>query len=109
MTGFGRMHKRKLLKELVERVPNKKWQHEALEAARLAPSAVNRQPWRFSFDDRSITIDPDSGRDSYKISRRLDCGIAMLHLELGARNEGVHGRWSFPSDHLARYQDSGAD
>ncbi len=29
------------------------------------------------------------------ISKRLDCGIAMLHLELGARAAGTSGSWEF--------------
>lgn len=101
MTGFGYMHKRKRLKELVTGPLKQDWMKTALEAARLAPSAVNRQPWRFSLGENTISIDLDKGRDTYKISRRLDCGIAMLHLELGARYSGVIGRWIFPPDSIA--------
>jgi nitroreductase len=101
MTGFGYMHKRKRLSELVKGIPKQEWMKTALEAARLAPSAVNRQPWRFSLGENTISIDLDKGRDTYKISRRLDCGIAMLHLELGARYSGVIGRWTFPPDSIA--------
>jgi hypothetical protein len=43
----------------------------------------------------------DKGRDTYKISRRLDCGIAMLHLELGARHAGINGNWTFSPDGIA--------
>ena len=72
-------------------------------AARLAPSAVNRQPWRFVCGDRSISVSLDKKRDTYKISRRLDCGIAMLHLELGARHAGAAGLWTYPPDSIACY------
>ena len=48
MTGFGRTHKRKppeaLLQDREGHVSS--WLEAAIEAARLAPSAVNRQPWR---------------------------------------------------------------
>ncbi|MFW9789416.1 MAG: nitroreductase family protein [Candidatus Thorarchaeota archaeon] len=71
------------------------WARPALEAARVAPSATNRQPWRFGIDEGSITVSVDSKRGEFRISRRLDCGIAMLHLELGARSFGVHGDWEF--------------
>ncbi len=27
------------------------------------------------------------------MAKRLDCGIAMLHIELGALSKGVKGRW----------------
>ena len=64
----------------------------ALEAARLAPSARNRQPWRFRVRDGAITITEDGRPALPGISKRLDCGIALLHLELGARAAGVSGR-----------------
>jgi hypothetical protein len=31
--------------------------------------------------------------DARVISKRLDCGIAMLHFELGALKSGVPGAW----------------
>ena len=101
MTGFGYMHRRKRLSEMVTGTPKHEWMKTALEAARLAPSAVNRQPWRFVIGDNSISVNLDEGRDSYKIARRLDCGIAMLHLELGARHAGATGKWTFPPDCVA--------
>jgi len=108
MTGFGRMHKRKQLHELVTGTSKQEWMKTALEAARLAPSAVNRQPWRFILGDNNISIILDRDRDTYKISRRLDCGIAMLHLELGSRYAGATGRWTFPPDSVACFvADSG--
>ena len=101
MIGVGRLHKRKRLSELVTGTPKQGWMQTALEAARLAPSAVNRQPWRFSLGNNSISIHLDKRRDSNKISRRLDCGIAMLHLELGALHSGTVGSWTFPPDSVA--------
>ena len=66
-----------------------------LEAARLAPSAVNRQPWRFLVREESITLSTDDLNDSYGISKRLDCGIAMLHIEVACRVHGIAGGWRF--------------
>ncbi|MFW9768768.1 MAG: nitroreductase family protein [Candidatus Thorarchaeota archaeon] len=81
------------------------WAKTALEAARIAPSAGNRQPWRFSVNADSITVSTDSTRRNFRVSRELDCGIAMLHVELGALVEGVNGSWEF-LDHpeVARYR-----
>ena len=67
----------------------------ALEAAKLAPSAVNRQPWRFKIGDKKITIELDSKEKNEKRSKNLDCGIAMLHLELGALKAGISGSWQY--------------
>ena len=98
MTGFGRVHKRKPLTELVketreDQLPD--WARTAVEAARLAPSAVNRQPWRFRFATETITVSEDNAKLTHAISKRLDCGIAMLHVEAGAMHAGVSGRWEF--------------
>lgn len=98
MTGFGRTHKRKPLNELVTGIQEIKWPlwiKKALEAARLAPSAVNRQPWRFFVESHSITISVDDLKDTFNISKRLDCGIAMLHIEIAAFYCDIRGKWEF--------------
>ena len=93
---FAKSVKRKSLNQLIVNGHiHSPWVGKALEAARLAPSAANRQPWRFSIGDDSITISIETARDSSFISRRLDCGIAMLHIELAALATGVSGRWEF--------------
>jgi nitroreductase len=96
LSGFGRSHKRKPISELVSGLPEKEWPdwtREALEAARLAPSAYNRQPWRFSVKPDSILVSADEKIADHGTSRRLECGIAMLHLEIGAREKGKAGKW----------------
>jgi hypothetical protein len=98
MTGFGWTHKRKPISQLVigsNEVEYPQWVPPALNAARLAPSAVNRQPWRFQVDPNSITVYVNSLRREYGVSRRLDCGIAMLHIEVAAYNSGIRGSWEF--------------
>jgi hypothetical protein len=97
--------RRKSLEELVEggRVHEGKLR-AALEAARLSPSANNRQPWRFRADARAVTIFTDNDKKEWKLSRRLDCGIVMLHFELGARAAGLAGEWEFrEAPEVARY------
>lgn len=70
------------------------WAGSALEAARLAPSAVNRQPWRFTIRPDSVTVSVGAaGSEARSVAKRLDCGIALLHLELGALAAGVSGGW----------------
>jgi hypothetical protein len=71
------------------------WTLAAVEAARLAPSAINRQPWLFNIQSESITISIRNSGPEFNISRRLDCGIAMLHIESGALNSGVQGKWEY--------------
>ncbi len=68
------------------------WARAGVEAARIAPSANNRQPWRFRADGNSVVVAFD-GPESRFVSKRLDCGIAMLHFEIAARAAGVSGAW----------------
>lgn len=100
MSGFIKSRKRKNLDELYLNRPIKpipRWICSALEAARLAPSAVNRQPWRFSVENEVIRISVDNTKDSYHISKRLDSGIAMAHIEIAAKHEGMEGEWEYLS------------
>jgi len=67
---------------------------QVFEAARWAPSWMNKQPWRFVLRDREILAckvgkQEREGKD-YTL---LDCGIAMCHLHLIARELGIKGRW----------------
>ena len=66
---------------------------EAFEAVRLAPSAVNKQPWRavccegkvHFYEKRSKGYVSGNGWDLQKI----DMGIALCHFELAARECGL--------------------
>jgi len=93
----SKQYRRKSLEKIVAigDIDDEKWIRTAIEAARIAPSAGNRQPWRFEIGDDSVTVSSNSKRKDFRVSRRLDCGIAMLHLELGALSYGVHGKWEF--------------
>ncbi len=96
MTGFGRTHKRLSISKLVngmEIVKWPEWARASLEAARLAPSAVNRQPWGFNVEANGITVFVRTSGPEFNVSKRLDCGIAMLHIEVAALSSGVKGDW----------------
>ena len=71
----------------------------------LAPSAVNRQPWGFDVKENSITVFVRTGGPEFNVSKRLDCGIAMLHLEVAAGDRGRRGQWEFlPSPQVGRLE-----
>jgi nitroreductase len=83
------------------------WASRAAEAVRVAPSAMNREPWRLRMEDGALVIGME-GVGTPRISRRLDCGIAMLHAEVAARAEGVGGTWELlASPDVARYVPDG--
>lgn len=78
-----------------------KWQQCAIEAARRAPSAMNRQPWEFEVYDGKVSVVNVSNNFGYGL---LDCGIAMLHMELGAAHLGVSGSWNMDADDEAVFE-----
>lgn len=94
---FKKKHRRRSLSSMVSYFNSAppEWVEKALEAARLAPSAANRQPWSFRLQKNAIIVQTEHKMVGFGVSRRLDCGIAMLHLELGARHAGVTGNWDF--------------
>ncbi len=62
------------------------WAYRAAEAVRIAPSAVNLQPWRLSYSQRALRL-LGSRRDS------LDLGIAMLHIDAAAGDGRRTWQW----------------
>jgi hypothetical protein len=119
---MAKAHKRRPLEEIAPGFDPETWPLWATNGLRLAqtaPSAANRQPWRFELE-LGASAAPSSAQeggpaaamiissveDGYdgKISRRLDCGIAMLHFEIGARLMGASGCWeTLRSPRVARY------
>ncbi len=93
----SKQYRRKSLDKLIVsgKLDDSSWIKSALEAARIAPSAANRQPWRFQISNDSIAVLANNRREGFGVSRKLDCGIAMLHLELGALAAGGKGSWEF--------------
>ena len=108
MTRFARSHNRLELPRLVRGLVGEKWPdwvNICLEAARLAPSASHRQPWGFDVQENTITVFVRTGGPEFNVSKRLDCGIAMLHLEVAAADCGRRGQWEFlPSPKVARFK-----
>jgi nitroreductase len=81
------------------------WAVAAVQAARLAPSGANRQPWRFRMDKDDLVM-----RRAEKLywTAPIDFGIARLHVELGAQHEGVSGSWTMLAEpDVARFTPSG--
>ncbi|MBM3175729.1 MAG: nitroreductase [Chloroflexi bacterium] len=108
MCRFGLSHRRKPLSRMVSGLEEAKWPRwirAALEAARLAPSAMNRQPWSFHVEPDSITVSVTGFPVDLVVSRRLDAGIAMLHIEVAALSHGVQGGWEYlENPQVARFR-----
>ncbi len=113
MTGLVRSHNRRPLSELVHGLPEERWPdwvRTSLEAARLAPSAVNRQPWSFEVQEDSVLVSVRTRGPDFRVTRRLDCGIAMMHVEVAAGACGCTGQWEFlQHPQVARFRVSSRD
>lgn len=62
------------------------WQKSAIACARIAPSAMNRQPWRIVVKPDVLTFRTAGNNFGYA---GIDLGIALLHAETGAAAAGV--------------------
>jgi len=69
--------KRKKINEICLTKPDQwpNWAYQAAEAVRIAPSAMNRQPWRMNYGHHSLRL-------MHKGKGSLDDGIAMMHMEV---------------------------
>lgn len=85
----GGPKKRKKLTEICSSDPAgwPLWAYNAAECVRIAPSAVNLQPWRLSFAGRTLIL------SSARSGAYLDMGIAMLHMSLGVGDKPHVIRW----------------
>ena len=68
------------------------WQKDAVLCARLAPSAINMQPWEIKAEGTGVTIE-EPQFVLYKKYAALDRGIAMLHAAVGAYHAGREAVW----------------
>ena len=67
----------------------------ALEAVRLAPSAVNKQPWRVAVCGNAVHFyeKHSKGMAARAFDVQLvDMGIALAHFVLAAKEDGINGR-----------------
>jgi len=102
MRSVAGAHERKELSVIAPGVDSwPEWAQAAAECVRIAPSAMNRQPWRLRMDRGSLEISRDNAFETPKVTKALDCGIGMLHAELGAFGAGVRGTWEDVEDGLA--------
>lgn len=71
-----------------------------LDHARIAPSATNRQPWRF-------IVMPDGVALALIRPKPIDAGIVMAHVALASAAVGRPGRWAMRLGDVALAQEWG--
>lgn len=62
----------------------------AMKLVEMGPSAVNRRPVIFTYENGTISARVD---EPYS-DKSVDFGIAKLHFVLGCRAKGINGAWS---------------
>ncbi|EET61837.1 hypothetical protein BRYFOR_06029 [Marvinbryantia formatexigens DSM 14469] len=62
--------------------PVPEWFRKGIEAALLAPTAMNQQKFKFSLNGNTVTLKPGTG-----FYTKMDAGIAKYHFEIGAGKE----------------------
>ncbi len=67
---------------------------DILEAVRMAPSAVNAQPWRIKVDMDGNAFFSSASDNAYTM---LDMGIALEHFKIAAEKYGIKGSLEIPS------------
>lgn len=76
----------------------------ALEMVRLAPSAVNKQPWRIVIKDNAahFYLMRSKGFSGSAIDmQKIDMGIALCHFELAAKEDGFAPRFMLSEPAIA--------
>lgn len=66
----------------------------AMKLVEKGPSAVNRRPVLFRYDNDTISAHVD---EPYS-DKSVDFGIAKLHFVIGCRANGINGHWSFENE-----------
>ena len=85
----GKLRKRKKLSDICQGDPNTwpLWAYQAAECVRVAPSAMNRQPWRLLHVGQTVVL------QRARLGDDLELGIALLHLSLGVGEREHVIRW----------------
>jgi hypothetical protein len=63
----------------------------AMKLVEKAPSAVNRRPVHFKYENGTISAYVEEPYSDMSV----DFGIAKLHFVLGCRAKGINGSWNF--------------
>ena len=82
---------------------------EPLEAVRLSPSAVNKQPWRIVIDGNRVHFyeKQSKGYDSGDWDiQKIDMGIALCHFDLAAKERGIDVTFEIAAPQLPVSEDT---
>jgi len=97
--GSGR---RKPLETFTDKAPENlsKTAKRCFEAARLAPSGINRQPWFFKEEDNALVV----GVTKKAEINAIDLGIVLSHVYLMLKEMGVAFEFEMADDFSGRFK-----
>ncbi|WP_309244982.1 nitroreductase family protein [Clostridium tagluense] len=78
---------------------------KSIKYARIAPSAINRQPWKFRVYENEIDMLLDKGIikiDKLIESKKLDLGIALFHIAVVLNHYNKEFNISFEREVFAK-------
>lgn len=75
----GKEHKSKPVSEITQLDGTPDWFRSGIDAVMLAPTAVNQQKFRFSYEDGKVKSEAGSG-----FYTDMDLGIAQYHFDVGS-------------------------
>ena len=75
----GKEHKSKPVSEIAQLDGTPDWFRSGIDAVMLAPTAVNQQKFRFSYEDGKVKSEAGSG-----FYTDMDLGIAQYHFDVGS-------------------------
>lgn len=79
----GKTHKSKTYSDVAKSIePTPDWFKNGITAALLAPTAINQQKFKFSYDGKCVDAKAGIG-----FFAKVDLGIAKAHFEIGAGKE----------------------
>lgn len=82
----GRQHNSKTFEKVCKNVNNPpKWFINGVNAALLAPTAMNQQKFTFGLEDNKVIA-----KAGFGFYTKIDLGIAKYHFELGANNPNFY-------------------
>lgn len=68
------------------------WFIQGMHAVEKAPSALNKLPVMFTYENGVVFAEKTSDKYGYE---DIDLGISMLHFELGTNHEEKYGEWVY--------------
>jgi nitroreductase len=97
------IRKRKTLDKIFEGEELSGSLKKIIECARNAPSAINRQPWKYELKDNMLYLKNPLVKGG-PFPAELDIGISMLHVSAAASAHGISSVWEESKGYFGEFK-----